>query len=362
MRFDALAIVDALHADNPASSTALGHLDLRLSGTAGRLFGGSATTFRLEALADYGGKANERVGTLQGLSNIEVRRSATRLYAAWVQHAFSPGVDVLAGLYDLNSEFYATDASSLLIHPAFGAGAELAQTGKNGPSIFPDLAVGVRVRARSQHGAYGQAVVLAGSAGDADHPGRTVVRIDRHDGALIVGEGGWQARGEGDDGVGHAGLGLWSYSEPANRLDGRGRASNAGAYVLGEAALGRAGGHRIVGFVRTGVAAASVDPIAIALDAGLRGERMPNGAGPDAWSFGVALARLGRPAIAARAAQGETALHRTEVTFEVDARWRLGAGFALQPLAQHVVHVAGRHASATIVGVRWVWSLPGADQ
>ena len=350
-----------MRADDPAFGTALGHLDLRLDGDAGRVLGWRGTTFRLEALVDEGGKPNGRVGTLQGLSSIEVRRNATRLYAAWLQHAFSPVFDVLAGLYDLNSEFYATDASSLLIHPAFGVGAELAQTGRNGPSIFPDLAAGVRVRARAQRGAYAQVAVLAASAGDADHPGRTVVRISRREGALIVAEAGWQATGRDDDGVGHWVLGAWGYSEPVERIDGRGRATNAGVYALGQTPLGNVAGQRIVGFARSGIAVARVDPIALALDAGVRGQRTHGAAGPDAWSAGVALARLGRASLTTRAAQGETGLHRIEATFEVDARWQLGAGFALQPLAQHAMHVAGRRTSATIVGVRWIWNLPGGD-
>ena len=345
------------------SGTALGHLDLRVDGDAGRVLGWRATTFRIEALADYGSKPNGRVGTLQGLSNIEVRRNATRLYAAWLQHAFSPALDVLAGLYDLNSEFYATDASSLLIHPAFGVGAELAQTGANGPSIFPELAAGVRVRVRSPGGAYGQAAVMSGSAGDPEHPGRTVVRIRQHDGALVVAEAGWQAgEDSGRSGVAHAGLGVWAYTQPVDRIDGRGRATNAGAYALAQAALGSVGAQRIVGFVRSGLAAARVDPIEAAFDAGVHGQRAGDGAGPDAWSVGVARARIGRPSLAARAAEGETGLHRSETTVEVDARWRLGAGFAVQPLVQHVIHVAGRSRSATVVGVRWSWSLPGGDQ
>ena len=44
------------------------------------------------------------------------------------------------------------------------------------------------------------------------------------------------------------------------------------------------------------------------------------------------------------------------------ARWRFGADFALQLLAQHVMHVAGRPTSATLVGMRWIWSLPGGDE
>lgn len=362
LRFEALAIGDTLHADEPSFTTALGHLDLRLTGNAARLFGWPATTFRLEALADDGAKPNGRVGTLQGISNIEVRRNAARLYAAWLQHAFSPGLDLLVGLYDLNSEFYSTDASSLLIHPAFGIGAELAQTGRNGPSIFPDLAAGVRVRARSQRGTYAQVAVLAASAGDPDHPGRTVVRISRREGALIVAEGGWQATGRDDDGVGHWGLGVWGYSEPVERIDGRGRATNAGVYALGQTPFRNFAGQRIVGFARSGIVAASVDPIALALDAGVRGQRAQGGNGPDAWSVGVALARIGRASMTTRALQGQTDLHRTEATIEMGARWRLGAGFALQPLAQHVTHVAGRRTSATVLGVRWIWSLPGGDE
>jgi hypothetical protein len=94
----------------------------------------------------------------------------------------------------------------------------------------------------------------------------------------------------------------------------------------------------------------------------VHGARAQDGASPDARSVGVALARIGRDSIVARSAPGDTGLDRTEATLEISARWRLGAGFALQPLAQHVLHVAGRCTSATIVGVRWSWTLPGGDE
>jgi len=65
LRFDALAIVDTLHADEPSFTTALGHLDLRLTGDAARLCGWPATTLRLETLADEGAR---RASTRPGCS------------------------------------------------------------------------------------------------------------------------------------------------------------------------------------------------------------------------------------------------------------------------------------------------------
>ena len=360
LRWEAAATVDTLHVGTPSFTSVLGHVDVRANGDAGRLFGWPATSFRVEALADYGGKPNGRAQTLQGLSNIEVKRNATRLYAAWLQHDFSAQVDALAGLYDLNSEFYSTEAASLLIHPAFGIGSELSQTGRNGPSIFPNLGAAVRVRARAPDGHYAQAALIAATAGDPAHPGRTVVRISRREGALVVAEAGWQQAADSERGAGHWGIGAWSYTEPVPRLDGIGRGRNTGVYALGQSLLHDFGGERIVGFARAGIAAASVNAIDCALDAGVLVQRAHPDAGPRAWVVGLALARLGRGDIDAQA-RGGASLSRTEATLEVGARWRLGASLTVQPLLQHVTHAGGRPGSATVVGARWVWTLAGGD-
>jgi len=228
MTWETTATVDTLHAARPAQTTALSQLDVRLGIDAARLFGWQGTTLRIEALADHGGKPNGKLGSLQGISNIEVRQSAARLYSTWVEHELARDVHALVGLYDLNSEFYATDASSLLIHPAFGIGSELGQTGRNGPSIFPALSFGLRLKARAASGLYAQAAVLDAVPGDPDHAGRTTVRLSRGEGALLAAETGWQEGPADDPGPRRWGVGLWGYTRSVERIDRAGTARNAG--------------------------------------------------------------------------------------------------------------------------------------
>ena len=360
-KWDAALTADALRVESGVvRSTALGHLDVRLGIDAAKLFGWSGTTLRIEAIADQGGKPNGRVGTLQGISNIEVRQNAVRLYATWIETEVGQGVKALAGLYDLNSEFYATDASSTLVHPAFGIGAELGQTGKNGPSIFPALSFGVRLKAEALSGFYAQGAVLDAVPGDPNHLGRTEVRLSRGEGALLVAEAGWQESGADGPGPRRWGLGLWDYTRPAPGIEGAGTARNFGAYGLVQGPMFEASKGKTVAFIRAGLARGRVNAIDAALDAGLMVERPWGESGPSSLSAGVAIARLGREHRNAEVAAGR-ALRALEAALEIDVRWLLRPGLTMQPLVQRVWNVAGRPGTvATVVGARWIWSLGDA--
>ncbi|MGZ5239563.1 MAG: carbohydrate porin [Caldimonas sp.] len=358
LSWGATVTVDTLRVGRPASSTALSHVDLRLDADAARLFAWRDTTLHVEAIADHGGKPNGRIGSLQGISNIEVRQSAVRLYSTWVERELRPGVRALVGLYDLNSEFYSTDASVQLVHPAFGIGSELGQTGRNGPSIFPTLSFGARLKAQDGSGFYAQGAVLDAVPGDPDHGGRTVVRLSRGEGALLALEAGWQERLTDGPASGHWGVGLWSYTRSAATIDGAGTARSAGAYGLAQGVLLDTPRSRTLGFVRAGMASRRVNAIDAAIDAGLLIDRPWGDVGPASVIAGIAAARLGREQRSVQALAGNP-LRAVETALELGARWRLGHSLALQPLAQRVWNAAGRPGTATtIVGARWVWS-PG---
>lgn len=356
-RWDAVYKLDALHANHPDITTAVDLFNLRLTWNAERLFGWRGTTLRAELLSDHGGKPNAHVGTVQGLSNLEVQQNSVRLYAAAIEHEFANGTGVLVGLYDLNSEFYATEASALLIHPAFGIGSEFAQTGANGPSIFPNLAFGLRVKADRADGYYTRVAALDAVPGDPAHPGRTVVQPSGKKGALLVSEFGWRQPGQENPIPNRWGIGIWDYSHEATRLDGAATGRNAGAYALIQAVLRQRVPGATVGFVRGGVANDRLNPIGLAFDAGVLVERPWGDAGPAALTAGIAFARIGdtqRRLMIARGAAAGT----HEITVEVGARWTPLAGLALQPLTQHVFRVAGKAGtSATIVGMRIEWTL-----
>jgi porin len=280
-----------------------------------------------------------------------------RLYATWLQQALADGTSLRVGLQDLNNEFYATEASSALIHPAFGIGSEFAQTGRNGPSIFPVLSMGVRLRTQATSGWYGQAALLDAIPGDPAHPGRTVVRLSGEDGTLLVAEGGWQAPGAAGERTRRWGLGAWTYSRRVPRIEGGGRARNAGVYAIAEGPLPGAP-PTVSGFVRAGLAEPRVNAVDAAFDAGVSIDRPWGERGPS-FIAGIAASRLGADHRHAAATAGAT-LPRDEIAIEVGLPWRLGGGLTVQPLVQHVRHAAGRPgapAAATLLGVRWIVAI-----
>ena len=338
-------------------SVLVGNLNLRANADADALFGWTGTILHTEALLNHGGKPNRRIGSTQGISNLEVVDSAARVYATWIQKDFGDGKSLLFGLYDLNSEFYATDASGLLIHPSFGIGIDFSQSGRNGPSIFPNLGLALRAKVQHDGGYYTQFALIDGVPGDPDTPGRTVVRLKREDGALMVGEYGWQqgqADAAEDAKLGHWGVGAWGYTQRSDRQDGSGSERNHGVYALAQAVLRGGQDARTTGFVRAGLANRRVNAVDLAVDAGVLVERPFGEAGPRAVTAGVALARFGRPYRAAAPALVAT----RETTFEVGARWQPWASVAVQPLVQRTWNVGGRPGEhATLVGARIEWSL-----
>ena len=157
------------------------------------------------------------MGDVQVTSNIEAPR-AVRLFEAWAEQRLSDGrLGLLVGVRDLNAEFYASEVSGLFIGAAHGIGTELAQTGLNGPSIFPITALSVRVDYVAPSGAYVRAAAFDGVAGDPERPARTSLRLTRHDGALLVAESGASVA---DDAWRKASVGVWRYTERFDRIDG----------------------------------------------------------------------------------------------------------------------------------------------
>lgn len=147
--------------------------------------------------------AGPYAGAAQGISNIEAVR-AWRLYEAWADWAIGNG-SLRFGLYDLNSEFDATDTGAVFIHPAHGIGTEIAQAGANGPSIFPITSLGVRYRHEAGSWAW-QFAALDGVPGDPEDPTSNRVRFGGGDGALLVGEVGRTFDGA------RAVLGAWHFT------------------------------------------------------------------------------------------------------------------------------------------------------
>lgn len=244
----------------------LDNLDVIVDGDLERLIGWRGAKLHVYLLNNNGGEPNAAAGTLQGIDNIEVEEQGARLYELWVEQDFGAG-SVLAGLYDVNSEFYSTAASDLLIAPPFGIGSELAATGPNGPSIFPSTALSVRVRLGETDGRYVQFAAVnaeAGALGDAG------VNTNLDSGLLYLAEAGWT-------GPLRIAVGGWRYGdahEDIRDTSGPGepiRRRAQGAYLLAEGEFyGNDAGLSARAFLRAGLSDGDTTEFEGGWQAGLR--------------------------------------------------------------------------------------------
>lgn len=346
--FEAVVKLDVLrHGDEGRShrESLLSNLDLNFQ------FTSPSWRAFVHVLDNRGGQPNAHIASAQGIDNIEVEYPATRLHDAWLEYvpAAWSGWGIKSGIYDLNSEFYATDSSGLFLHPAFGIGSELAQTGVLGPSIFPYTGLGLRLQYQTES-SYIQAAILDAVPGDPRHPRSLHLELGDDEGALGVTEAGWTwQRGEAP---GKLALGLWRYSTPFTRWDG-GRDRNQGAYLLLEHPLDENGALR--GFLRAGLAPGSINQFNHAVNAGLA-YRDPFGRVGDEIGLGISYEHNSHDWMAAMRAAGEPA-PRFEMAYELAYRLHLSDWLSIQPDVQLVSnHGARAEKRATVLGMRLIAS------
>lgn len=274
-------------------SFGLDDLNIEANGDLERLVGWKGASFHVDVLNNLGDRPNDVAGTLQGVDNIEVASPKLRLYELWLEQKVGAATTLRAGLYDLNSEFYASDASGLLIAPAFGVGSEIAATGPNGPSIFPTTALAVRVEQRFGGAGFARVAVLNATAGAlGDDRGSA---LDFHHGALLIGEAGVEKDGN------KFAVGAWGYSQKQDDIvetDGAGdpiRRKARGAYVIAEKALGGQDGPFATSlFVRAGISDGKTTPYKGGWQAGVLAAHVVPGRDDSQVSIGVNQAYLSK--------------------------------------------------------------------
>lgn len=347
----------------------LDNLDLTLEVDAERAFGLRGLTLFAYGLYNNGkGFSEEYAGDAQTVSSIDAPR-AIRLYEAWAQWQLDGprGGSVRFGLYDLNSEFDVSEGRGLFVHSAFGIGHEIAQTGEQGPSIFPVTSLGLRVAMHPGENWTLLAAALDGVPGDPDDPTRTRIRLRADEGALLVAE----LHREGER-LRKLAFGTWSYTERFAHIDaelggvpeprtGRSR----GAYALAELAAwqdGRDPERRLDVFARIGTAAGAVNEYDGSLQAGL--VLSQPWASPREHALGLAFSRASTSGAfrRGRAALDEP-LESHETTIELTYRSALTPWLTVQPDVQYVMNPGAEPGlrDALVVGVRlelageWAW-------
>ncbi len=313
----------------------LDNLDVVVGLDGEKLFGSKGTSALIHFLNNNGGAIDGgHVGSAQGIDNIEVEDDSSRLYQAWIQQNFMDDkLSLLAGLYDLNSEFYVTDSSMLFMHSTFGIGTDIAQSGGNGPSIFPVTSLAGRVRVQPTPEWYLQGVVLDGVPGDPDHIEGTQISLGHGDGALLVAEGGYTPEGA------KLGLGVWRYTASADdvfAVDALGnplRHHNQGIYAIGEKQLCE----NLTGFAHLGFADEDVNQFDYAWSTGLVYQGLFPGREEGLLGLGLYGAHNGdsfRDAVAAAGGSADSAELGLELTYNDN----LTSWLTVQPDVQYVIN------------------------
>lgn len=319
----------------------LDNFDIVFEADMEQLVGWNGAQVHVYGLYNNGKSISDLVGDTQAVSNIETGTRALRLYEAWIDQKIGDHMSLRAGLYDLNSEFDALDAAGLFVSSPHGIGTDFAQSGQNGPSIFPSTSLAARLAITPAEGWTVRAAVLDGVPGDPAYPARTAVKLG--DGALLVGEVEAPLSG------GKLLLGHWRYTARFDRNDGSGTGGgNAGTYIRAELPLVERSGRKVDGFVRLGTASGRYNMFDHFWGGGLKFSGWVPGREGD--EFGIAFAAA-FTSDSWRAAEGGAA---SEVAIEASYRAQVAPWLAVQPNVHYIRRPSADRdiPAALVVGLR----------
>lgn len=361
----------------------MNHWDVKLAVDADKAFGWQDTKALLHVINDHGGRVNAtHVGSFMGVDNIEVGAPTTKVFQAWLERGLLDGdFALLAGLYPIDQEFYVTDATAIFLHPTGGMAAEVAQTGRSGPSIFPTSAFGIRAKWRPTPRVIAMAALLDGVPGDPNNPRGTHVRFNRGDGAMAIAELSYNTApphaaddapagkpaaatpvgfGSQFEGAGKYAVGFWRYTP---RFDDRSdtdtagsplRRVNRGWYVFAEETVYREAGDPQQGlalYLRHGTASADINTVDRTTSFGLRYKGLLPGRDEDEFAIGQTRAHAAAKFVLASA----TPLDSAETALEIAYRAQVLPWLAIQPSLQRIRYPNFDPAPGTarVLGVRF---------
>ena len=345
-----------------SGETYSGNLNLQLSIDGERLFRRAGLTMFVDGLWIHGGQPSALLGDAQGVSNLSAPSKIT-LYEAWLQYnLFDNRFSLLAGRYDVNAEFYHVQAAGLFLNSSFGIGPEFSGSGVEGPSIFPDTSVGVRLAFKPASNVVVRGAVLDGVP--IDRPDGSVGAFKRGDGLLLVSEAAFLNRAASGDRTGKVrfrigrasglppyegkvALGGWYYTgtfDDLNKVDSNGEPlqhrGSSGAYVLGDATLFRSQTdprRGLAGFVEAGLGDGRVNRFGAYLGAGLVASGPLAMRATDELGLAVAIAHNGSEYMSGRRQIG-VGTTTSEPAIEMTYLAQIASWLAVQPDFQFVIH------------------------
>lgn len=291
-----------------------------------------------------------RVGDLQAVSNIDTAE-AWRLFEFWYEFD-AEHWSIKTGLYDLNSEFDVNQAGGIFMNSSHGIGAEFAQTGHNGPSIFPVSSLSLRAAMKFES-ATARVAILDGVPGDPRNSASNKIDLNSEDGTLTVAEIDVPYAGSA-----RLWLGYWRYSAAYEWVNDTGSGHGNDGWYVGTESEFRIGSRAASWFVRFGQADERYNRLSSYVGTGtvIVGaiERRPN----DRLGLAFASARAGDSYRDAIRLMGERASRREtiwELTYQVQVNERI----IIQPDLQYVRNPSASSAvaDAWVVGCRFQFSF-----
>lgn len=333
-------------------SAYLQNVDATIALDVGRVFGnGAGSLFAYLLWNDASTFSDRYPGDAQVVSNIDAER-ALRIFEFWYEHRLTDILSLKFGLYDLNSEFDAVDASALFLNSSHGIIPTYSQTGENGPSIFPVTSLSARLQWEIDRNNVLRYALLDAVPGDPDNPAATAVKLSSREGVLHA----LEYNRNFSDAL-RLGLGAFSYSaeyEAIRETDDGGnpvrRDGNAGWYAFAEGSVysDATRGRTASAFVRYGAANGALNPFDRYIGAGTVLSGFVPGRPDDQIGISMATARCGADYRAAAGAE------RHETAFELTYRAHVHDRIQIQPDIQYIINPGTDRTleNALVIGVR----------
>lgn len=322
--------------------------------------------FHFSLLNTNGGHPNaRRLGSLEGVNNLEVVRNRVKIFELWVdQKLFNNKLSILAGVYNTAMDFYYLDASNNFIKPTYQIDQTLAQSGRGGPSVFPSPTVGVRFKVTPTPLWYVQGAVMNGMASDPNAPFRTQARFGDPNGYFMMAEAGVTPEATDAEALNKFGIGVWQYTRPLNDLlltDAAGnplRRHSHGSYVVSSYCYHEKNDQKYIAFARLNMGDGNTATVRWAGTAGLifRGFLPKRPAGE--LGIGGSLSHNSSKFLRASAAGG-TVMKRREKGIEVYYMDQLTQGLNMQVSGQKIYNpgAAPTVPNAYVWTARLIWRL-----
>ncbi len=289
--------------------------------------------------------SEENVGDLQTVSNIDGFPNTPYLAELWYEQSFSNDtLYVLAGLFDLNSEFDGVEAADLFFNASRAHGTEFAGAGTNGTGAYPITPLAARVKWVPSSNLEFRLAVAEGTPRDPDNLNDIGLKLGDGEGALVILQGDfftkWGAR------ISAAHWGFTSEFDVIAQPDLKKR-GNSGTFAIIEGPLGGREDRGLYGFARMGVADARFNEVKKYIGAGLY-YKAPFGRENDRIGFGVAKSELSERV---RIDQG---LKKSETNYEAAYHFQFNENLGIAATAQYI-ESPGAHPdikNATVLGLR----------